>query len=70
MISVYSTGDGRARCIRFDDEELVPHDETMRLVTRFEDDELEEALLLLARLGLVAAARPACARLSDARVKS
>jgi hypothetical protein len=62
MISVYSTGDGRARCIRFDDDEPGPRDGTMRLVTRFPDDELREALVLLARLGRAAAARRAKAR--------
>ena len=64
MISVYSTGDGRARCLRFDDEDAGPPAGTMRLVTRFGDDELQEALVLLARLGHVAAARRAKARAS------
>ena len=64
MISVYSTGDGRARCIRFDDEDPGPPDGAMRLVTRFPDDELHEALVLLARLSHVAAARRAKARVS------
>ena len=64
MISVYSTGDGRARCIRFDDEDPGPADGAMRLVTRFADEELQEALALLARLGRVPAARRAKARAS------
>jgi hypothetical protein len=62
MISVYSTSDGRARCIRFDDGEPSPRDCDMKLVTTFGDDELGEALGLLARLGRVAGARRAKAR--------
>ncbi len=57
MITVYSTSDGRARCIRFDDDDKAPRDCEMKLVTAFGDDELDEALGLLARLGRVANAR-------------
>jgi hypothetical protein len=64
MISVYSTGDGRARCIRFDDEHPGPPDGPLRLITRFADEDLQEALALLARLGRVTAARRAKARAS------
>ena len=62
MIKVYSTSDGRARCIRFDDQAPDRRDSDMKLVTTFADDELPEALGLLARLGRVAGARRAKAR--------
>ncbi len=50
MIRVYSTPDGRARCISFDAAEPDPQPR-LKLVQSFSDAEREEAWALLHELG-------------------
>jgi hypothetical protein len=50
MIRVYSTPDGRARCISFDESEPDPQP-PLKLVRSYNDEERQRAWALLHELG-------------------